>query len=337
MGQKKNSPDSVRKRILKKDGPAPRTKSGHNAFMKEQKTVRNAQDGPKGRASHAAYLKATHKTWRTMPPEQKEEYHQRAAMEPPVLRLPQVSVDPHATHPQSPWRIGSSTYPCSSESIQQVVKDLMPHAKLWLREAYERCQVVTAPEAVANVVVENTRPQLDLNGLRRRRKRDRTCWEAHPGLCTSDPRASSSRAFYGHLVSAMKRFDIHPDRANGVSLSLFIVFERKRDAERAFGREVLHDLTGDFFEMAFLADQPDRRRGIMSFTRCEFIVDAERSFHCGSHASLVQTDDRTLDDCIGWKFAKLLRDRCRHWHVRQLAYQDIPNEYHVVKAIYLCI
>ena len=184
--------------------------------------MRNAQDGPKGRASHAAYLKATHKTWRTMPPEQKEEYHQRAAMEPPVLRLPQVSVDPYATHPQSPWSIGSSTYPCSSESIQQVVKDLMPHAKLWLREAYERCQVVTAPEAVANVIVENTRPQLDSNGLRRRRKRDRTCWEAHAGLCTPDPRASSIRAFYGHLVSAMKCFDIHPDRANGVSLFLFI-------------------------------------------------------------------------------------------------------------------
>ena len=58
-------------------------------------------------------------------------------------------------------------------------------------------------------------------------------------------------------------------------------------------------------------------------------------FHCGSHASLVRTESLTLDDVESFRFAKLLRDRCRWWLARQLVYDDVPDEYHVVKALCL--
>ena len=330
-------PDSVRQTILKKKAPLPRNKCGHNLFLRERNTQRNADPlATRTRASYRDHLTRAHAEWRTMSPADQEQYHRRAELEPIVVRLDTAPVDEHGTNPQSPWAIGSATYPCAAPMVQEVVNDLVPGGRKWLRAVYERCRAATEPEAVANVVVRDTRQKLDINGLRRRRLRARTCWEAHPGLCCSDVNASSIINLHGHLARGLRRFnDLKPETSDGVALFLFTGFRRKRDAERAFLRPDHQDIGGDEFEMAFLSDQPDRRRRLMSFTRCLFVVDDERTFHCGSHARLVLTESLTLDDVESFRFVKLLRDRCRWWLAHQLVYDDVPGEYHVIKALCL--
>ena len=124
--------------------------------------------------------------------------------------------------------------------------------------------------------MRDTREKLDLTGFRRRRTRARICWEAHPGLCCSDVNASSIVNLHGHLAAGLRRFNgFNPETSDGVTLFLFAGFRRKRDAERPFLHPDHQDIGGDEFEMAFLSDQPDRRRRLTSFTRCLFVLDDE--------------------------------------------------------------
>ena len=318
--------------ITKKNDPLPRTKCGHNMFLKERNAQRNADPlAPRGRASRNAFLAQCHAEWGAMSPTEQEQYHQRAALEPVVVRLQPVVVDAHGTDPMAPWGVGSVTYPLSIPNLQEVVDEMLPVGKRRLREAYSACRAAASPEAVANAIVRDSQPKLDMNGTRRRRTRARTCWEAHPGLCISHVNASSIIKFHVQLAIGLRSFnDLKPDTTNGLEVFLFVGFRRKREAERAIGRRLngqdLQDIEGDEFEMAFVSDQPDRRRRLMSFTRCEFAVDDQRTFHCGSFARLVRNEHFTLDDVESFGFAKLLRDRSRNWLVHQLAYEDVPEE-----------
>ena len=264
--------------------------------------------------------------------EEREVYHERAELEPMAIRLPPEVADSHSAHPHSPWGIGSSSYACSTETVQRTVQELLPEGRAWLRTAYERCRATKDIDAVASVVVRDERPKLDLAGLRRRRQRERTCWECHPGLCISEVNAMSVIAFHACLVQAMRSFNLDPENAPGAALFLFAGFHRKRDAVQAHGRPLHGDITGDAFEMAFLSDQPERRRGLNTFTRCKCVIDSQSTFHCGSYARLVQTETGVLDERVSFAFAKLLRGQCRHWCVHQLGYDDVVDEYHVVRA-----
>ena len=151
-------------------------------------------------------------------------------------------------------------------------------------------------------------------------------------MCESEVNATSAIAFHGCLVQAMRSFNLDPEKAPGAALFLFVGFRLKRDAEQAHQREPGGDITGDAFEMAFLTDQPERRRGLETFTRCQCAIDDQRTFHFGSYASLVRTDSGVMDERVAFAFAKLLRGQSRYWCVHQLGYDDVVDEYHVVRV-----
>ena len=144
--------------------------------------------------------------------------------------------------------------------------------------------------------------------------------------------ATSVIAFHACLVQAMRSLNLDPEKAPGAALFLFVGFRRKRDAEKAYLREPGGDITGDAFEIAFLADQPERHRGLNTFTRCQCITDDQRTFHFGSYASLVRTDSGVMDERVAFAFAKLLKGQSRYWCVHQLGYDDVVDEYHVVRV-----
>ena len=52
----------------------------------------------------------------------------------------------------------------------------------------------------------------------------------------------------------------------------------------------------------------------------------------GCHAGLVQTEEQTLDERVGQAFSKLLRERSKYRICLLLAYQDLEEEFHVVRV-----
>ena len=119
-----------------------------------------------------------------MAEDQQQQYHDRAqaALLPICIAAP-TTEDEHATTTSSPWGIGSCTYPCSASTVQSIAAKLMPEGRAWLRKAYDQCRAATQPEALANCIAKNVEPAFDLTKLRRRRLRDATCFQVHPGLC----------------------------------------------------------------------------------------------------------------------------------------------------------
>ena len=141
---------------------------------------------------------------------------------------------------------------------------------------------VGLPEAIASCMVRSTQPPLDLNKLRRHRNADATCFQAHPGLCVCDANATSIRSFHQSLRKALQTFKLDPVTARGEALFLFCGYRRKNDANRAQRRVQggdVDNVSADEFEMAFLADEPERRKGLKVFTRCHFRVDDQRTFN----------------------------------------------------------
>ena len=226
-------------------------------------------------------------------------------------------------------------YPCAAATLKKVVDEMLPDGKQWVREVYQGCREATEPEALGNCVVRQTQPPLDLDKLRRHRNADRTCFQAHPGLCISDPNATAICSFHNSLKKAMQTFKLNPATSCGEALFLFTGYRRKADADRAqrlVRDHAVDSVSGDDFEMVFLTDEPERRKQLKVYTRCHCRVDDQRRFHFGSHAGLVQTDEQTLDERVGHGFSKLLRDRCKYWLCFMLAYADVEEEFHVVKV-----
>ena len=94
-------------------------------------------------------------------------------------------------------------------------------------------------------------------------------------------------------------------------------------------RRVQEDAVGgasaDDFELAFLSDEPERRKGVKVFTRCHCRVDDEGMFNFGCHAGLVQTEEGTVDERVGHALPKLLRGRCKYWLCVRLSYEDVET------------
>ena len=266
-----------------------------------------------------------------MTPEEQKPFNDRAELVPkPIDRLPPPSqVQLHAAHPQSPWGIGSRVYPCAAPTLQHMVHDILPDAKHWVQSAFARCMEMRGPDAVNDYIVHDTRAKLPMKRLLRNSKANQTCFEVHPGLCAMDPDASSIRSFHRSLGQAMKCFAITP----GETLFLFTGHRRKRDAERAYSRQDLARLEAEEFQMAFLADRPDRRCMWNTFTLCRCIIDDEHAFHCGTHARLIETESGTFDESVSFAFAGLLRRRCRYWCAHELVYLDVQHEFHTVKVL----
>ena len=197
MGKRLLPVQSVKNHILKR-ARTPKfacSKSGHNMFVRKQNRLRK-QSGAQGQASYDAHLAATIAKWRRMSAEQREPYHTQAQAEPVAVCFPAPTAeDQHALDSMSPWGLGSRACPCAAPALQSIVADLLPEGKAWLREAYAQCRAATQPEALANCVVHSTEPPLDLNKLRRDRRRDASCVQLHPGLFVQDLSASSILAF----------------------------------------------------------------------------------------------------------------------------------------------
>ena len=107
---------------------------------------------------------------------------------------------------------------------------------------------------------------------------------------------------------------------------------RKRQAEEATRAGASNaPVTADEFEFVFLSDQPDKRRKLMTFTKCRCIAD-EGCFQFGTHVGLVRTPQGSFEEYLSFAFSKLLRSRVRWWHAHIIEYLDLPEELQTVKA-----
>ena len=248
-----------------------------------------------------------------MSEEEQRPYVTRASRLPrPPPRLAPQAADPELDVEGSPLGLGSKTYPCSADTLHRTVAELLPDGRASLRKAFDQCLAATDPDALTNCVVNNTLEKLNLPKLRAARKANSTCFTLHPGVCCKDANFSSIVALHGGLVRAFRTFGIAPDDADGQALVLFAGFQRKRDADRLLKQVARVSVQADHYEAAFLSDQPDRRRGLMSWALCEIALDEDRRFHCGSHVGLKQSDNQTVSDVVSFAFAKRLRDRAKY-------------------------
>ena len=266
-----------------------------------------------------------------MTQEQQQPFHDGAEAEPRPIAVPLHAVDEHSVHPKSPFAIGSSLYPIAPRILQERVEALLPEGKLWLRAAYEKCRNCSEPDRPSNTVVEN-REKLNMKRLRASRKRQESCFQAHPGLCIADPMYSSIKAFHSRLVSTLRSFKFIEGSIDGTVLILFSGHARKRQAEEATRAGASNaPVTADEFLFVFLSDQPDKRRKFMTFTKCRCIAD-EGCFQFGTHVGLVRTPQGSFEEYLSFAFSKLLRSRVRWWHAHIIEYLDLPEELQTVKA-----
>ena len=265
---------------------------------------------------------------------EKQPFLDRANLE--LLKLPQQAMATGIlVNSASLCGLGSEVYPLAAEHLNRFVQELLPDGKQWVRQAYDACLQATAEDSMSKCIVRNSRPPIDLPKLRRQRKADATCNQEHPGLCICDSNASSIRSFHHSLNKAFQTFNLDHSTCCGEALFLFCGYKRKAHAEQARRRvqnlDVDH-VAADEFELAFLSDEPERRKGLKVFTRVHCRIDAERRFNFGCHAGLVATTERTFDERVGQGFSKFLRDRCRYWLCFWVTYEDVETEFHVVKV-----
>ena len=89
-------------------------------------------------------------------------------------------------------------------------------------------------------------------------------------------------------------------------------------------------IKADKFDVAFVSDQPEKRRKWRTWIRCRFVEDHE--FNCPQHVGLINTDRQSLDEFRFFAWAKRLRSACKYYWVHKLEYEDVEGEIHVVKA-----
>ena len=292
------------------------------------------QSSASGRDDYHTFMKSTHAQWRAMAAAQKQPFVTRAGRLALRARIP---VDPpNAPSTHSPWGLGTAEYPISSATLRATVDSLIPDGRQWLRTAFDRCFEMKEPDAVTRCVVANTRPRLDLPGLRKKRVARQTCYQCHPGLCIQDDKCTSIKALHAGVANAVKSFRLAPDAANGEALFLFAGYTHKANADRTLRRfsaeRIDEGISAESFELCFLSDQPDIRKSWMTWTRLQFAV-TEGVFHFGQHAGLMRSDRMVLEEFVSYKLAKRLRDAAKYWVVFLLTYDDLPDELSVVKMI----
>ena len=175
----------------------------------------------------------------------------------------------------------------------------------------------------------------DQHGYAKFEKANRTCFEMHPGLCVSDPMYSSILSFHAELASAMQRLEVGPGNVDVTVVYLFAGYGRKRDAEAAGRRANGMTIKADRFDVAWVSDQPERRRKWRTWTRCRFVDGPE--FNCPQHVGLINTARQSLDEFWSFSWAKRLRGACKYYRVHKLEYEDVEGEIHLVKAAELLL
>ena len=171
---------------------------------------------------------------------------------------------------------------------------------------------------------------LNLKAIAAFDRANRTCFADHPGLCIADSAYSSILAFHKAISEAVKALTTKKDE-DGAVLVLFAGYRRLRDAEAAGRREDAQCVRADTFDLAMLSDQPERRRGWRTWTRCRFAEG--RQFEFGQHVGLVNTARQTLEEHWSYAWAKRLRDKAKYHWVHFLAFADIEDELPVMKVL----
>ena len=284
--------------------------------------------------NYREFMSSLHAKWRTMTAAEKKPFQIRADRLPPRVAIPVGP--PNAPSTRTPWGLGTAEYPISSATLRATVDSLSPDGRQWLRSAYDNCFDMKGPDAVTNCVVVNTRPRLNLTGLRKKRVARQTCYQCHPGLCVQDDKCSSIKALHAGVAHAVKSFGLVPAAADGEALFLFAGYTHKANADRTLRRfsadRIDEGISADSFELCFLSDQPDIRKSLMTWTRLQFAV-TEGVFHFGQHAGLMRSERMVLEEFVSYKFAKRLRDAAKYWVVFLIIYDDLPDEISVVKIL----
>ena len=334
-------PESVKACLAKTPsltGITHRRLTGHAMFCKQRNHERNSLPKPL-RQEYSRHLQAVHEEWRVMPDDDKLEFEQRAevaeSVRPPTLDMPMS--DPHATHDQSPCGIGSRTYPVSGPHLWSIINELLPHAKKFLRNAYDACRAADNDfSRLAGVVIPD-KEFADVPALGRLRRANRPCFEKHPGICKTDELFNISHKLHRAMNSAMRGIGCDKQH-NGNCLYLFTGFRRKRQAREvlsAMRESSTSRLVADHFIVAWLSDQMDVRAGIKTFTMCQFdLRDGAFCFGQDTQIRLVHLCGHVLDEQFGHGLARsMISLGARWWLVAQLSYNPVPDVLHTVEAV----
>ena len=268
-----------------------------------------------------------------MTEEEKEPYASRARAQETLravrMRLPDENLE--AARPMSPWGLGSLCYPCAPATVQKLVEDILPHARPALRTSFEKCmQAATGGadrlvDCVINKVVE-----FEHKELKKFKASSRTCFQMHPGICCEDPDKSKIVSFHKKLDHALKQICQRREVVGGEHLFLFAGYRRQRDADAAVQRVDALCIKADYFDIAVLGDQPDKRRGFRTWTHCHFVGGDQFDF--GTHVGLINTLGQTVQEFQSFRWAKRLCMAAKHFVVHELAFEDAETEVHLMKA-----
>ena len=215
-----------------------------------------------------------HAEWRSLSEMSKQWYHKKAdegySTAKRALRTPkrvphatEAEADPDATATRSPWQLGSISRPCSTETLKKAVGNLLPDGKHWLRNAYAKALEITDASSGACPYVDSSE-HLPLNSASKARLSQQACCQRMPGLCASNKDFQKIKRFRARLTEVVNRFTKNKASCHGELLLGFGV--GGGDGARADAHPMV---AGGICEFAFLAGEPDKRKGWKVFTSCK--------------------------------------------------------------------
>ena len=331
-------PTPSNKQVLKSNLKKPmcrgagRQVSGHNVFMGKriaEGRARAALDGDK--YDHSETLSEGHAAWRRMSEDAKQPALARSraanALMLPSAVLPALNdlnnVDQDCA--SSPWVLGSYCRPCSSQHLQNTVEALSPEqgGNLWLRNLADRVLELKDAALPSCTIICDTEILPDIAVAKQRRK-NRICWQCTPGLCKQEPGFIQIKQMRGMLTNTVSSFS---SLLCGESLFAFV--GSQQDIEGSCGL-----WNNNAFSMfAFLTDEPDKRMGWKTFTKCE--VTSEHPIHPMMPFSLeISRSADAFVEVSCYELARELHSKgFSFWRMHKLEYEDDVKQLSRLKVV----
>ena len=342
VGKLKMIAPSVKKGIknVKKNPKTRRARRAHTAhdlFVKSKNRERFLSGSNPGRLGFAKHLTTVHAEWRTMTDEQREAYegqatHAEASRD---LHIDKIEKDELDSLDASPWKMGAHCYSCCPSHLQTVVNELLPEASKSLRGAYDALAKIDDPSQVSSGIIVDTE-LMDAKKQARYRKKLETCFQKHPGLCTLDPLCAPAQKLNKNIFSAVSECG-HSKALAGTMLFLFSGYKRKREARRAQQQPLrlegrVETVSGDSFALAWMSDQPDKRKRFQYFTHCDVVLSASSSFVLPSLATLQQDRECFVEES-GFALSKSLLSGAKYWMAHSVIYREVGTHLHTVEVV----